>query len=130
MGMPLESPTGALMKLSLSFKEVERHNPIEKEFDRAVAKLKTLLKSYEPDLVQLHAVFSKVPRTEEHALALTLTLPTGTLHATASNTHVRACCKKTFHELDSQVKKHQARLRKDYEWKRKRTRDRAVEAFS
>jgi ribosome-associated translation inhibitor RaiA len=118
------------MKFSVSYKDVERHNPIEKECDRAVAKLKTLLKSYAPDLVQLHAVFSKAPRTDDHALALNLTLPTGTLHATASNRHVRACCKKAFSELEAQVKKHQARLRKDYEWKRKRTRDRAVEAFS
>jgi len=118
------------MKLSVSYKEVERHNPIEKELDRAVAKLNKLLKSYEPDLVQMHAVFSKVPRTEHHALSLTLTLPTGSLHATANNEHVRACCKKAFSELQTQVKKHQARLRKDYEWKRKRVRDRVVEAFS
>jgi len=118
------------MKFSVSYKEVEHHSPIEKECDRALAKLKTLLKSYQPDLVQLHAVFSKVPRTEAHALALNLTLPTGTLHATASNQHVRACCKKAFRELEAQVKKHQARLRKDYEWKRKRTRDRVAEAFS
>jgi ribosome-associated translation inhibitor RaiA len=120
------------MKLSVSFKDVERHNPIEKEVERAVAKLNTLLKSYEPDLVQLHAVFSKVPRTEEHALALNLTLPTGTLHATASNEHLRAVCKKAFSEINAQVKKHQARLRKDYEWKRKRprARPRTAEAFS
>ena len=118
------------MKLSVSYKEAERHNPIEKELDHAVAKLKPLLKSYAPDLVQLHAVFSKVPRTDDHALSLNLTLPTGVLHATASNKHVRACCKKAFSELQAQVKKHQARLRKDYEWKRKRVRDRAVAAFS
>jgi len=118
------------MKFSVSYKDVERHNPIEKECDRAVAKLNTLLKTYQPDLVLLHAVFSKVPRTEELALSLNLTLPTGTLHATASNKHVRASCKKAFHELESQVKKHQARLRKDYEWKRKRPRARAAEAFS
>ena len=96
------------MKLSVSFKEVERHNPIDKEFERAVAKLNTLLKSYEPDLVLLHAVFSKVPRTEEHALALNLTLPTGTLHATASNEHLRAVCKKAFAEIEAQIKKHRA----------------------
>src|SRR5262245_55080228 len=106
------------MKLSLSFKDAERHNPIEKEFDRAVAKLNTLLKSYQPDLVQLHAVFSKLPRTAEHALSLNLALPTGTLHASASNEHLRAACKKAFAEIEAQVKKHQGRLRKDYEWKR------------
>src|SRR5262249_10550763 len=102
--LPLKNPTGALMKLSVSFKDVERHNPIEKELERAVAKLNTLLKTYEPDLVQLHAVFSKVPRTAEHALALNLTLPTGSLHATASNEHLRACCKRAFSEIESQVK--------------------------
>ena len=118
------------MKLSVSFREVERHKPIEKELERSLAKLKTLLKSYDPDLVQLHAVFSKVPRTEEHALALNLTLPTGTLHATASNQHLRACCKKAFSEVEAQVKKHQSRLRKDYEWKRKRPRQRPLEALS
>lgn len=119
------------MKLSVSFKDLENHGSVEKEMQHSVSKLKTLLKSYEPDLVQLHAVFSKVPRTEEHALALNLTLPTGTLHATASNEHLRACCKKAFSEVEAQVKKHQARLRKDYEWKRKRPRQRvSAEAFS
>jgi ribosome-associated translation inhibitor RaiA len=119
------------MKLSVSFKDLDNHKSVEKEMQHAVNKLKTLLKSYEPDLVQLHAVFSKVPRTEEHALALNLTLPTGTLHATASNEHLRACCKKAFSEVEAQVKKHQARLRKDYEWKRKRPRQRvSAEAFS
>jgi len=118
------------MKLSVSFKDVERHNPIDKEFERAVAKLNTLLKSYESDLVQLHAVFSKVPRTQEHALSLNLTLPTGTLHATASNEHLRAVCKKAFAEIEAQAKKHQARLRKDYQWKRRRPKPRTAEAFS
>ena len=114
------------MKLSVSFKDLDHHKSVEKEMHRAVAKLNTLLKSYEPDLVQLHAVFSKVPRKDDHALALNLTLPTGTLHATASNEHLRACCKKAFSEIESQVKKHKSLLRKDYEWKRKRPRARAT----
>jgi len=112
------------MKLSVSFKDLDHHQSVEKEMQRAVAKLNTLLKSYEPDLVQLHAVFSKVPRKDDHALALNLTLPTGTLHATASNEHLRACCKKAFSEIESQLKKHKSLLRKDYEWKRKRPRTR------
>lgn len=119
------------MKLSVSFKDLENHKSVEKELEHAVAKLNVLLKSYQPDLVQLHAVFTKVPRKDEHSLALNLTLPTGTLHATASSEHLRACCKKTFHEIESQVKKHKSLLRKDYEWKRKRPRERvSAEAFS
>jgi len=112
------------MKLTVSFKDLENHKSVEKEMDHSVKKLTTLLQSYSPDLVQLHAVFSKLSRTDEHELSLNLTLPTGTLHATASNKHLRACCKKAFSEIESQVKKHQSRLRKDYEWKRKRPRQR------
>lgn len=116
------------MKLSVSFKDLAHHKAVEKEMQHAVKKLETLLRSYEPDLVQLHATFSKVSRREEHSLALNLTLPTGTLHATASNEHLRACCKKAFREIETQIKKHQALLRKDYEWKRKRPRPRISEA--
>jgi ribosomal subunit interface protein len=119
------------MKLSVSFKDVENRKSIEKEMQHATEKLKTLLKSYEPDLVQLHAVFSQLTRTEEFMLSLNLTLPTGTLHATATKEHLGACCKKAFSEIESQVKRHQSRLRKDYEWKRKRPRQRiSAEAFT
>jgi len=119
------------MKLSVSFKDLENHKSVDKEIEHAVKKLNKLLQSYEPDLVQLHAAFSKVPRKDEHALGLNLNLPTGTLHATAANAHLRACCKKAFGELESQVKKHQSRLRKDYEWKRKRPHPRiSAEVFS
>jgi len=119
------------MKLSVSFKDLENHKSVEKDMEHAVKKLNVLLKTYQPDLVQLHAVFSKLPRKEEHTLALNLTLPTGTLHATASCEHLRACCKKAFNEIEAQVKKHKSLLRKDYEWKRKRPRERvAAEAFT
>jgi len=119
------------MKLTISFRDVENHKSVEKEMEHSVKKLGTLLQSYSPDLVQLHAVFSKLARKEEYELSLNLALPTGTMHATATREHVRSCCKKAFSEIESQLKKHQSRLRKDYEWKRKRPRPRvAVEAFS
>ena len=102
------------MKLSVSFKDLENHKSVEKEMENAVKKLNVLLKTYQPDLVQLHAVFAKLPRNDEHTLTLNLTLPTGTLHATASSEHLGACCKKAFHEIESQVKKHKSLLRKDF----------------
>ena len=110
------------MKLSIFFKEVERHAPAEKSLQRCADKLNKLLKSFDPDLVQLHCVFSMIPRTKEFGLALNLTLPSGTLHATDESEHLSAVCKSTFAELEVQVKKHLARLRKHYEWKRKRPR--------
>jgi ribosome-associated translation inhibitor RaiA len=110
------------MKLSVSYKHVEPHRAVEKEVEHCTAKLKRLLKSYEPDLVQLHGVFSKHSRFEEYSLSLNLALPTATLHATGTGANIPASCKQAFGELQTQLKKHQSRLRKDYEWKRKRPR--------
>jgi ribosomal subunit interface protein len=113
------------MKLTINYKHVDSHKAVETEFERHVGKLEKLLQSYSPDLVQLHGAFSKTPRTDETSCALNLSLPSGTLHATGTGTTVRTSCKKAFSELEAQVKKHQAKLRKDYEWKRKRPREHA-----
>jgi len=126
--LPANTPTGANMKTSISYKHVDSREEVEAQSERHIAKLSKLLKSYEPDLVQLHGVFTKNPHHQEYSFSLNLSLPTGTLHATGVAEDVRASCKKAFAELESQVKKHQQRLRKDYEWKRKRPRERAMEA--
>ena len=75
---------------------------------------------YEPDLVQIKGVFSKNARTDEQSLVLTLSLPTGTLHATGNGKNVLAGCKKAFSEIEMQIKRHQSLLRREHEWKRKR----------
>jgi ribosomal subunit interface protein len=116
------------MKLSISYKNLDQHKPAEKEVEHYAGKLNRLLKSYDPDLVQFHGVFSVNPRLEEYSLSLNLNLPTATLHATGCGENIRAGCKQAFAELEAQVKKHQSRLRKDYEWKRKRPRTRTVAA--
>jgi ribosomal subunit interface protein len=116
------------MKLSISYKHVEEHESVEKQNERHIEKLARLLKSYEPDLLQLHGAFSKNPHNQEYSFSLNLSMPTGTLHATGVGDNVRASCQKAFAELEVQVKKHQARLRKDYEWKCKRPRTIPLEA--
>lgn len=110
------------MKLAINYKHVESHKPVETEVERHVGKLEKLLKSYSPDLIQLHGGFTRNPRINEICFALNLSLPTGTLHATGTSASVRTSCKKAFSDLEAQVKKHQSKLRKDYEWKRKRPR--------
>jgi len=117
------------MKLSINYKHVEYHKPVEVEVGRHVAKLERLLKTYAPDLLQLHGGFTKNPRTAEISCILNLSMPTGTLHATGAGPAVRASCKKAFTDLETQVKKHQAKLRKHFEWKRSPVRGRA-EAIS
>jgi ribosome-associated translation inhibitor RaiA len=110
------------MKLSIVFKEIERHNPAEKAVHRCAEKLSKLLKTFDPDLVQLHCVFSTLPRTKEFGLALKLTLPNGVLHASDESEHLPEVCKIAFADLEIQVKKHIARLRKHHEFGRKRSR--------
>jgi ribosome-associated translation inhibitor RaiA len=108
------------MKMSISYKHVHAHQPIETEVAHHVAKLNRLLKSYEPDLVQLHGTFTENPHKEEHSFSVNLALPTGSLHATGTAENARSSCKQAFSELEGQLKKHQSILRKDYQWKRKR----------
>jgi ribosome-associated translation inhibitor RaiA len=108
------------MKISISYRHARSQLELEHEIQRHAGKLGKLLKTYAPDLVQLRGVFSKNPKREEHSFSLNLSLPTGTLHATATGPAIRGSCKEAFTELESQVKKHQSLLRRDYVWKRKR----------
>jgi ribosomal subunit interface protein len=110
------------MRITYTNIEASSRESIEKEFAHHVAKLNRLLKRYAPDLVLLHSSLEKTPRKSAFDFSLTLTLPTGTLHATGTGTSVRAGAKVAFAELEKQVKKHQQKLRKDYVWKRKRGR--------
>jgi ribosome-associated translation inhibitor RaiA len=112
------------MNVSISYKHVESQPVVATEVMRRLDKLGKLLRSYEPDLVQIKGVFSKHPRTDEQSLALTLSLPTGTLRATGNGKNVLAGCKKAFSEIEMQIKKHQSLLRREHEWKRKRPRSR------
>jgi ribosome-associated translation inhibitor RaiA len=110
------------MKLSVSYKHVDLREPVEAETTRCLGKLGKLLRNYAPDLVQFHGSLEKHPRKVEFTFSLNLSLPTGTLHATGLSPNVRLSVKKAFAELEGMVKKHQSKLRKDYQWKRKRPR--------
>jgi ribosomal subunit interface protein len=110
------------MKITYSHIDADFRPAIEHESQRHIEKLNRLLKRYSPDLVVIHGSLEKTPRKIEYTFSLNLTLPTGTLHASAAGPDVRSSAKASFAELESQVKKHQEKLRKDYMWKRKRPR--------
>jgi ribosomal subunit interface protein len=110
------------MKIAISYKHVEQPAAIEPAVERHLQKIAVLLKSYEPDLVQLHGSFEKHPRRTSYAFDVSLSLPSGTLHATGEAPDPLQSARQGFAELETQIKKHQARLRKDYQWKRKRAR--------
>jgi ribosome-associated translation inhibitor RaiA len=113
------------MKVSMSYSLKEWREPIDKETERRTAKIEKLLNHYEPDLVMLHGSIEKNARKEEYSFSLNLSLPTGTIHAVGQGTDVPKSVKAAFSEIEKQIKKHISLLRKDYEWKRKRPRDKA-----
>lgn len=110
------------MKLTIRHAYEEWRETVDKETERQTAKLEKLLKRYSPDLVKLHGDIAKHPRMESYTFTINLSLPNGTLHATGEGSDVVASVKTAFAEICTQCKKHQALLRKDYEWKRKRPR--------
>ncbi|MGH9775485.1 MAG: HPF/RaiA family ribosome-associated protein [Candidatus Acidiferrales bacterium] len=114
------------MKTSLTFKYDGANSQVEAELSRYLAKLEKFLTHYDPDLAQLHGSFDKHPRKTEYSCSLTLSLPTGAMHSTGVGPDVHTSVKKAVTVLASQLKKHQSRLRKDYQWKRKRPRGAAA----
>jgi ribosome-associated translation inhibitor RaiA len=110
------------MKITYSQIESGSRESIEKECAHHIEKLNRLLKRYDPDLILLHCSLEKTPRRTEYGFSLSLTLPTGSLHAIGRGADARAGAKVAFAEIESQAKKHQEKLRKDYVWKRKRAR--------
>ncbi len=113
------------MKVSFSRIQSEVRQAVEEVAARHIEKLEKLLKRYAPDLVQLHGDLVKRPRRSDFNFSLNLILPTGTLHASAIAADAPASVRATFAELEGQVKKHKEKVRKDYEWKRKRPRNKA-----
>jgi ribosomal subunit interface protein len=114
------------MKTAISYKQLDLREPVESEVAKHQEKLARLLKSYSPDLVQLHGAVERHPRKENFTFSVNLSLPTGNLHAESSSQDLRLSVKQAFADLAEQLKRHQSRLRKDYEWKRKRGRSVAI----
>jgi ribosomal subunit interface protein len=110
------------MKIIYSHIESEHRETIQKECARHAEKLNRLLKRYARDLVRVHCSLEKTPRRNEYSFSVNLTLPTGAIHATGGGADVRSSAKAAFAEIETQTKKHQQKLRKDYVWKRKRDR--------
>jgi ribosome-associated translation inhibitor RaiA len=102
------------MKIAISYRHVEFPKPVEVIVSRHLQKIGTLLKSYDPDLVQLHGAFDKHPRTSQFTFSISLSLPTGTLYASSETPGADSSARKTFAELERQIKKHQAQLRKGH----------------
>jgi ribosome-associated translation inhibitor RaiA len=110
------------MKTSFSHIRADLRQAVERVAGHHQQKLEKLLKRFAPDLVQLHGGLEQRPRKSDFSFSLNLALPTGTLHATGIAPDASSSVRAAFVELEGQLKKHKEKLRKDYEWKRKRPR--------
>ena len=110
------------MNILVNYKQVDLRKPVEVEVDRHIGKLNRLLKRYAPDLVQLHGAFDRNPRTQAYTFGLRLSLPTGTLNSSGEGVTVRLSVKHAFGEIEKLIKKHQSKLRREHEWKGRRSR--------
>jgi ribosomal subunit interface protein len=110
------------MKLSISYRHVEFLEPVQKAVKNHLKKIERLLVTYAPDLIRLRGHFEKHPTRTEFTCTVNLSLPTGTLHASSAASDAEGSARAAFRELETQIKKHQSLLRKDFEWKRKRVR--------
>jgi ribosome-associated translation inhibitor RaiA len=119
---PRQFKQGIAMKISFSHIRADLRSSIEKVSGHHLEKLEKLLKKFAPDLVQLHGGLEEKPRKSNFSFSLNLALPTGTLHATGIAPDAQSSVRAAFCELESQLKKHKDKLRRDYEWKRKRPR--------
>jgi ribosome-associated translation inhibitor RaiA len=108
------------MKIAISYRRVTLPQSIESVVERQVHKMNALLKSYAPDLVQLRGTLETSPHRPEFSFSANLSLPTGTLHASAVAPDARSSARKALLELEEQIKKHQALLRKHFEWQHQR----------
>lgn len=108
------------MKFSITYKNVEWHEPVELIATRYAAKLEKLLQHYDPDLVQLHASMEGARGKDDFKFSLRLSLPAATLNATSAARGIAPAVRVAFAEIETQLKKHTSLLRHDHQWKRKR----------
>lgn len=110
------------MQATVQYKCGDFRAQIEEDIERFEGKLERWLEHYSADLVKLHLCYDKHTRKKTYLVTMNLKLPGATLHASASNPEARFALRRAFDELEMQVSKHQRRVRRDYEWKRRRLR--------
>jgi ribosome-associated translation inhibitor RaiA len=71
------------MKIAISYKHVTLPQPLESALEKHIQKINALLKTYAPDLVHLHGTLERNPHRVEFSFSANLSLPTGSLHASA-----------------------------------------------
>ena len=108
------------MKITYSQVDTEYHAIIEHEIARHAAKLNRILKRYSPGFGGAARLAGKNATQDGIQFLAESESAYGHDARDGVGADVLGSAKAAFAELEVQVKKHQAKLRKDYVWKRKR----------
>lgn len=107
------------MNVHVSYK-IPKSPEIESHIEHYIAKLRTRLHTYQPELVHLHATLSENSPRTGCSVSLNLRLPSGQLAATESGPAAEAAIKSAFEDLLEQLARHKDHLRSQYKWPRRR----------
>jgi RNA polymerase sigma factor (sigma-70 family) len=107
------------MNVHVSYK-VAKSPEIESQIEHYIAKLRKRLRTYQPELVHLHAALNENAPRQGFSVSLNLRLPSGQLAAQENGPNPEASIKSAFEDLLEQVSKHKDHLRSQYKWPRRR----------
>ncbi|HXG21045.1 MAG TPA: sigma-70 family RNA polymerase sigma factor [Methylomirabilota bacterium] len=105
------------MRVHLTYKNLERE-PLEPLLQQLAARLEARVADFPQDAVLLHGTLEKHPSRALYCAALVLRLPRRTLTAQEEHTSAQKTVEKAFVEIERQLKKYKALLRREHLWKR------------
>jgi RNA polymerase sigma factor (sigma-70 family) len=111
------------MKHTIEFKHFEPRERARKLVEELTARLEKQIKDFPQDSVFLRALIEENPVRKIYHVSITLDLPGGTLAAKEELHDPVETIRDAFNEIERQIERHKARLRRDYLWKRPARRD-------
>ena len=105
------------MQRNVEFKDFEPSKHFTSLIDRLTAKLEKNIGTFSPDAVHLRLMVEHNSARKLYTFSLTLDVPGKTLAAKEERHDIQAGIRSVFEEIDRQLKKYKANLRREH-WKR------------
>jgi ribosomal subunit interface protein len=111
------------MKHDIEFKHFEPRERVRKLVEELTARLKKQIQDFPKDIVFLRVLIEENPTRKLYHVSITLELPGTTLAAKEERHDPIETIRDAFNEIERQIERHKARLRRDYLWKRRARRE-------
>jgi ribosomal subunit interface protein len=106
------------MKHNVEFKHFEPRERVRKLVEELIARLEKQIQDFPKDSVFLRVLIEENPTRKLYHVSITLELPGTTLTAKEERHDPIETIRDAFNEIERQIERHKARLRRDYLWKR------------